>query len=58
MTTNSQRLTFGAWLAAGGISPNTLELLPPRIRAYMHDDWAQGWPPYSPDDPKDPRSNS
>lgn len=42
MTTNAQGLTFGAWLAAAGVSPNLLHQLPTETAQWMRDDWQDG----------------
>lgn len=46
MTTNSQNLTFGEWLAAGGISPNFYDGLSSLAQQVLRDEWQAGIVPY------------
>lgn len=45
MTTNTQNLTFGEWLNASSISPDTWQSLDPAEQTDLHDAWEEGWPP-------------
>lgn len=47
MTTNSQNLTFGEWLAKAEVSPDRFEKLTDLGRQVLRDEWECGVAPYS-----------